>query len=67
MLALHVSDLIGPSSGAFCTSCICRLWYVVIRVLLDTYRTVLYRIVRVLPHTKVCEYSLYKTLLMRDR
>ena len=36
MLARHVSDLIGPSSGAFCTSCICRLWYVVIRVLLDT-------------------------------
>ena len=35
MLALHVSDVIGPSSGAFCTSCICRLWYVVICVLLD--------------------------------
>ena len=28
MLALHVSDLMGPSSGAFCTSCIRRLWYV---------------------------------------
>ena len=24
MLARHVSDLIGPSSGAFCTSCVCR-------------------------------------------
>ena len=36
MLARHVSDLNGPSSGAFCTSCIRRLWYVVIRVLLDT-------------------------------
>ena len=36
LLALHVSDLIGPSSGAFCTSCIRRLCYVVIRVLLDT-------------------------------
>ena len=36
MLARHVSDLIGPSSGVFCTSCIRRLWYVVIRVLLDT-------------------------------
>ena len=36
MLARHVSDLIGPSSGAFCTSCNLRLWYVVIRVLLDT-------------------------------
>ena len=23
-LARHVSDLTGPSSGAFCTSCICR-------------------------------------------
>ena len=34
MLALRVSDLIGPSSGAFCTSCIRRLWCVVIRVLL---------------------------------
>ena len=36
MLARHVSDLTGPSSGAFCTSCNRRLWYVVIRVLLDT-------------------------------
>ena len=36
MLARHVSDLTGPSSGAFCTSCIRGLWYVVIRVLLDT-------------------------------
>ena len=36
-LALHVSDLIGPSSGAFRTSCIRRLWYVVLLcVLLDT-------------------------------
>ena len=25
------------------------------------------RVVRVVPHTKVCEYSLYKTLLMMDR
>ena len=36
LLARHVSDLIGPSSGVFCISCICRLWYVVICVLLDT-------------------------------
>ena len=36
MLARHVSDLIGPLSGAFFTSRICRLWYVVISVLLDT-------------------------------
>ena len=35
-LPRHVSDLIGPSSGAFCTSCIRKLWYVVLRVLLDT-------------------------------
>ena len=29
MLARHVSDLTGPSSGAFFTSCICRfgMWY----------------------------------------
>ena len=37
MLAQRVSDLIGPSSGAFCTSCISQIWYVVIRILLDTY------------------------------
>ena len=38
-LARHVSDLIGPSSGAFLTSCIRRLWYVVLLcVLLDTSR-----------------------------
>ena len=30
MLARHVSDLIGALSGAFCTSCICRLRYVVL-------------------------------------
>ena len=36
MIARYVSDLIGPSSGVFCTSCIRRLWYVVIRVLLHT-------------------------------
>ena len=36
MLARHVSDLTGPSSGAFCTSCIRRLWYVALLcVLLD--------------------------------
>ena len=27
MLARHVSDLTGPSSGAFCTSCIRSMWY----------------------------------------
>ena len=66
-LARHISDLIGPSSGAFCTSCIRRLWYVVLLcVLLDTFSWTC-RVVRLLPHTKVCEYSLYKTLLMMDR
>ena len=40
----HVSDLVGPSSGAIFTSCIRRLWYVIVRT--------------VVPHTKVCEYSL---------
>ena len=64
MLARHVPDLIGPSSGAFYTSCICRLWYVVIRVLLDTssrYKVVgRTPVVCVIPHTKVCEYSCTK-------
>ena len=35
MLALHVSDLTGPSSGAFYKLYL-QIWYVVIRVLLDT-------------------------------
>ena len=72
MLARHVSDPIGPSSGAFIYKLYLQIWYVVIRVLLDT--SSLYErnawmcpVVRVLPHTKVCEYSLYKTLLMMDR
>ena len=33
----HVSDLNGPSSGAF-TSCMLQIWYVVICVLFDTFR-----------------------------
>ena len=62
MLALHVSDLIGPSSGAFCTSCICRLWYVVLLcVLLDVSSST-----RITTY-QICKYSLYKTLLMMDR
>ena len=57
LLARHVSDLTGPSSGAFCTSCIRRLWYVVIRVLLDTssryklYSQIWYVVIRVLLDT----------------
>ena len=35
MLAQHVSDLTGPSSGAFYKLYL-QIWYVVIRVLLDT-------------------------------
>ena len=35
MFARHVSDLIGPSSGAFYKLYL-QIWYVVIRVLLDT-------------------------------
>ena len=56
MLALHVSDLIGPSSRAFCTSCIRRLLYVVIRVLLDTSS-----------RYEVVGRTASKTLLMMDR
>ena len=35
MLARHVSDLTGPSSGWFYTLYL-QIWYVIIRVLLDT-------------------------------
>ena len=35
MLARHVSDLTGPSSGGFYTLYL-QIWYVIIRVLLDT-------------------------------
>ena len=35
MLARHVSDLTGPSPGAFYKLYV-QIWYVVIRVLLDT-------------------------------
>ena len=36
MLAQHVSDLTGPSSGAFFYKLYVQICYVVIRVLLDT-------------------------------
>ena len=36
MLARHVSDLTGPSSGAFIYKLYVQIRYVVIRVLLDT-------------------------------
>ena len=35
--ARHVSDLNGPSSGAF-SSCMLQIWYVAVRVLLDMSR-----------------------------
>ena len=47
-----------------------QIWYVVLLcILLDTSSRYGWtcRVIRVLPHTKVCEYSLYKTLLMMDR
>ena len=60
------SDLIGPSSGAFCRSCICRLWYVVLLcVLLDTSSWTCL-VVRVLVHTKSANTAC-KTLLMMDQ
>ena len=49
MLALHVSDLTGPSSGAF-YKLYSQIWYVVIRVLLDTSsrtRITTYQILRI--------------------
>ena len=77
MLALPVSDLISPSSGAFCTSCIRRfdMWQYAYystrpagtKFFLQLRNSCTCRVVRVLPHTKACEYSLYKTLLMMDR
>ena len=36
MLARHVSDLTGPSSGTFFYKLYVQIWYVLIRVLLDT-------------------------------
>ena len=54
MLARHVSDLAGPSSGAFYKLYL-QIWYVVLLcVLLDTSSRYCWtcRVVRVLPHTK---------------
>ena len=36
VLARHISDLTGSSSGAFVYKLYVQVWYVVIRVLLDT-------------------------------
>ena len=78
MLARRVSDLTGPSSGASFTSCARRLVCgntrnystrpaVTKLFFLQLCNGWTCRVVRVLPHTKVCECSLYKTLLMMDR
>ena len=58
MLARHVSDITGPSSGAFCTSCIRRLWYVAIGVLL--YKSSRYNFVG--PHCVSC----WTTYILQD-
>jgi hypothetical protein len=65
MLARHVSDLTGPSSGAF-YKLYSQIWYVVIRVLLDTssrYEVLLNRNIfqRALLQT-LAIYSLYSGL-----
>ena len=58
MLARHVSDLTGPSSGAFYKFYL-QIWYVVIRVLLDTSS-------RYFVHTKSANTTC-KTLLKMGR
>ena len=62
MLALHVSDLTGPSSGAFYKLYL-QIWYVAQPLLRNGWTC---RVVRVLPHTKSANTAC-KTLLMMDR
>ena len=65
MLARHVSDLIGPSSGAFCTSCIRRLWYVVLLcVLLDTSSRC--KLLDVLSSTRITTYQSLRLQLVQN-
>ena len=68
VLAQYVSDLTGPSSGVFIYKLYMQIWYVVIRVLLDTSSRNGWtcRVVRLLPHTKSANTAC-KTLLMVDR
>ena len=68
MLARHVSDLTGPSSGAFFTSCIRRfgMWYYCAYYSTRPAGGWTCRVVRVLPHTKSA-HTACKTLLMMDR
>ena len=71
MLARHVSDLNGPSSGAFYKLYL-QIWYVVLLcVLLDTSSRYVRngwtcRVVRVLLHTKSAHTACKQTLLMMD-
>ena len=76
MLAQHVSDLNGPSSGTI-WSYMLQNWYVVFSVLLGTSRCYAlvgktgpqniwtYRVLRKIPHPKFATYSL-KSLLRMD-
>ena len=55
MLARHVSDINGLSSGAFFYKLYVQIWYVVIRVLLDTssrYGWTCRVVCTVVPHTE---------------
>ena len=71
MLARHVSDLTGPSTGAFYKLYL-QIWYVVLRVLLDTSGRYelrdgwTFRVVRLLPHTRSANTAC-KTLLMMEQ
>ena len=70
MLAGHVSDLIGPSSGAFVYKLYVQIWYVVIRVPLDTSMRYGWtcRVVRtVVPHTESAHTACKQTVLKTDR
>ena len=65
ILARHVSDLIGPSSGAF-------LQAVYVDLVCSNTRTTRHVKLDVSSSTRIttyeiCQYSLYKTLLMMDQ
>ena len=65
MLAPHVSDLTGPSSGAFFfISCICRFASGNTRTTRNGWTC---RVVRVLPHSKSANTAYKKTLLKMDQ
>ena len=58
MLARHISDLTGPSSGAFLQA-VCADWYVVMRVLLDTSSRYEVTLCILLDCIHVCSVTLY--------